>query len=37
MKDTYDEEIYKMLDQRFQEIDIINNYQKYIKERDKNK
>lgn len=30
MKDTYDEEIYKMVEKRFKEIDVINNYQKYL-------
>lgn len=32
MKDTYDEQIYKLLEQHASEVDIINNYKKYIKE-----
>lgn len=32
MKDTYDETIYKMIEKRFEEIDIINDYLKYLKE-----
>ena len=35
MKDTFDEELYKLLDQRKSETDVINNYQKYIEERSK--
>ena len=30
MEDSYDEEIYKMLGRRAREVDIINNYNKYI-------
>ena len=33
--DTFDEQIYKLLEKRKSETDIINNYNKYIKERSK--
>ena len=33
--DTFDEELYKLLEKRKSETDIINNYNKYIKERSK--
>ena len=33
MKDTFDEEMYKLLEQRKSETDIINNYNHYLKER----
>ena len=33
--DTFDEQIYKLLEKRKSETDIINNYANYIKERSK--
>ena len=36
MKDTFDEQIYKLLELRKSETDIINNYNLYLKERSKN-
>lgn len=33
IKDTFDEQIYKLLEQRKSETDVINNYKQYIKER----
>lgn len=35
MSETFDEELYKLLEQRKEETDIINNYKKYINERSK--
>ena len=35
MKDTFDEQLYKLLEQRKSETDVINNYKQYIKERSK--
>ena len=35
MKDTFDEQLYKLLELRKSETDIINNYKKYIEERSK--
>ena len=35
MADTFDEQIYKLLEKRKSETDIINDYNKYIKERSK--
>jgi SNF2 family DNA or RNA helicase len=37
MKDTFDEHLYNLLDQRKDETDIINDYNKYINERRKRK
>lgn len=36
MKDTFDEQMYKLLELRKSETDIINNYNLYLKERSKN-
>lgn len=33
IKDTFDEQLYKLLEQRKSETDVINNYKKYIEER----
>ena len=35
IKDTFDEQLYKLLELRKSETDIINNYKKYIEERSK--
>ena len=35
IKGTFDEQIYKLLEQRKSETDVINNYKKYIEERSK--
>lgn len=35
IKDTYDEQLYKLLAQRKSETDILNDYNKYLKERSK--
>ena len=33
MKDTFDEQLYNLLEQRKSETDVINNYKQYIEER----
>jgi len=36
MKDTYDEALYELLEKRFSEVDVINDYRKYIERRNTN-